>query len=312
MKLPVIAVLLSTGIAAVCGATGPDSTSFQFPEYAGRQLRFVSPVDGQEVVAGDSLVISLSVADGCEIELVLVAVAGRICELHDPFTETIRIDEAELGTVVLTAVGRTVTGEIAGSYDVSVEVVTRAGLVGIFPFSHQGRIHGIGCVSSLVIFGRYADGVERDLTELGTSYSVVAGSDIVCVTADGVVVGRRPGEAVVRVGHGGHELELPFLVGDGDCPNNTPQVGFATTVVCGSGQETCLQASQVRDFDECIGEALDPDRIHWKLESESGITEGRGYEFCFRPEKPGDGLLTLKVTDSHGASAWTMSVVEIR
>ncbi len=312
MKFPALAILFSICAASVGAAADQDSTVYGMPDYAGRQLRFTSPVDGQEVAAGDSLVVSLSVADSCDIDLILVVVPGGIFTLYDPFKETIKIGESEIGEISFSALGKTKSGEMVASYDIAIEVVSREELLEIFPTYHSERIYGVGCTSSLNIYGKYANGIKRDITKQGTSYTVMDGSEIVCVTADGIVVGRKPGMAVVLVAHGHHKLEVPYTVGEEDCHNNTPQAHLPSLIECELGKETCLDASQVRDFDECIGEEIDPNLIHWKVELESGISEGRGYEFCFLPEHVGNGLVWLEVFDSHGASSKTFSMIEVQ
>ena len=312
IRLLLSAILLSVCFAAVGANTDQDPPTAGIAEYAGRHLRFISPIDGQRIVAGDSLSIALSVAEGYEVNLIFVVLPGGMIELTHPFSKKILIDEEVIGEITFSALGKTQSGEMVASNDVSIEILSGDELLEIVPRYSHGQIHGVGCTSSLSIAGIYSSGIERDLTEHATFYSVVEGSDVVCVMEDGVVVGRHPGEAVVLVVHEDHELEVSFTVGDGDCSNNRPQAELPPLIECELGIEACLDASLVRDFDSCFGEALDPNLIQWTVVMESGVIQGRGYQFCFLPEKVGDGIVKLEVTDSHGATSMTMSVVVVR
>ena len=312
MMLTTIAIILAASALAAGGPAPGDSTGIHLPEYAGRQLRFISPDDGQEVVAGDSLLISLSVPDGVEFETILVASTGMFYPLRKPFRVMTLIDESTIGKMTFKALGKTTTDELMASYDVTIDVVSAGKLLEIAAWQPPERIYGVGRIESLYIRGRYEGGVERWITDHGTSYAVASGADVVCVTDDGIIVARKTGGAVVRVSHGDFAIELPIIVEDGPRLNNPPLAALPDLVEGRPGQEICLDASAVRDLDECLGEMLDPALMHWKLEFNDRVYEGDGYEFCFTPEDPGDGAVYFDVTDPHGATSQTFAMIEVR
>ena len=282
-------------------------------EYGGRHIRFAAPYDGQYVVAGDSLVIELVTDGGVDLDSAFVVFPGGMLMLSPPFKGMLKIPDDAIGEMELSALGTTSSGEMVSSIDIKISIgVGETELLEIVSEETDLYLLGPRCYRSLNIIGRYTDGVERNLTEEGAQYSVVEGGDVVCVTGEGVVIGRSSGQAMVSVAFGGHTLEIPVVVEDGDCGNNPPSADLASLIEATVGKRICIDASAVKDFDMCLGEVLPPDDIVWKVEFDDSTYEGRGFEFCFVPENVGDGLVRLEVTDSHGASSWTMSMIEVR
>ena len=288
------------------------STESVVPEFAGEAIHFVSPTDGQRVVAGDSLLVQLMVDEGVELSNLLVSFRGGMMILDAPYRQKILIDAEQIGTMEFGALAKTVSGHMVSSPTVFIEVVAgKAELVSISDRSSTSYIYGPGCIESLYIYGTYADGVERDLTDYGTHFSVVEGSDRVCVTEDGVVVARSPGTAVVLAENSGHEVRIPITVMDGDCANNPPKADLQHEYAGKVGEELCFDAAGVRDFDTCLGEPLNPDLFYWRVSLQSDEYEGHGYTFCIVPEQAGFGLVQLEVTDVHGAKSTTVAMVRV-
>jgi hypothetical protein len=282
------------------------------PEYAGERVHFVSPAEGQEVVAGDSLAVELAVEDGLSLSVLLVTYPGGMMMLDPPYRTKLWIDPTRIGPMEFSALGKTAAGEIASSPSVTVLIGPGAAeLVALTAHFDNQVLYGPGCLESLDIYGSYTDGIERELTGFRTRYSVVEGMDLICVTDDGVVVGRASGKAVVLVSHGDRELRIPVTVLDGECGNNPPHANLPREFAGRVGQELCLDAPGVFDHDSCLGESLDPAQYRWTLHFESEVHEGTGAVLCFTPDRPGTGVVSLKVTDQHGASSQTAATVRV-
>ena len=313
MKPPILfLLLLCLAGPATAQSTEPVPPAEWLPDYAGRLLRFASPTEGQSVVAGDSITIALDIEQGDELEFAMIVLPGQTMVLTPPFSSVFGIDASALGPLTFSALGKTSAGGMVTSHDVTIEIVAGDdALLDLVAGQHDGVIGGIGCTQSLWILGRYESGIKRDLPAQHVAYSVIRGPDVVCVTATGIVVGRQLGEAVVRAAYGGRDLDLAFKVVAGTCDNNAPQANLPPLLAGRPGSELCLDASMVWDLDTCLGEELDPGRIHWKVEQGGEVLEGNGFTFCFTPREAELGLVTLEVTDAHGASSWTMAVLEI-
>lgn len=311
-QLNLILVIICLAGSAIAQPTEPVPTPEGFPDYAGRRLRFVSPTEGQTVVAGDSITIKLDVDQGFELEFATIVLPGRGLVLTPPFSSVIGIDASELGPLTLAALGKTTAGEMVNAHDVTIEIIAGDdALIELVAGQKDGVIGGVGCYHSLWIFGRYESGIERELPAQYVAYSVVRGPEMACVTATGIVVGRQPGVAVIRAAFGGRDVELAFEVMAGPCGNNAPNAELPPLFTGRPGSELCMDASMTWDLDACLGEELDPGLIHWKVEQAGDVLEGDGFTFCFTPKEDGLGLVTLEVTDAHRASSMTMAVLEI-
>jgi len=294
------------------GAVLGQEEEWEAPVYGGQKVAFVLPVDGQQVTAGDSLTIEMRVEEGIELTSMMVVFTGGGLVMEPPYRKRLWIDESRIGAMELTAMAFTTNGEMITAPNISVVIGTgEASLVSLSYRDFSDRLYGPGSIASLTIYGEYSDGVRRDLTDLDTYFSVADGSEFVCVTDEGVVIGKAPGEAVIFVEHGEHEVRIPVKVGDGQTGNNPPHVDLASEYVGVVGEELCFDDAVAYDFDACIGEPLNPDQFNWSVMFESVEHQGSGQTFCFTPHQAGHGVVRLQVVDMHGASSMTMASIMV-
>ena len=308
-------VLLFVAFTAGASAAEPlqkSSAADSLPPFAGIALRFVTPASGQRVAAGESLDVVIEVDHDVKLETAMVSYFGGGLLLQTPFRGRILIPRDRIGIMTLSALGKTTAGEMVISTSVNLEVEVRdARLLEIVPSEKHPELLGPGDVVLMRIYGEYSDGIKREVTNYQTSFTVVDGVEIACVTDDGAIIGRSPGAASVMVGNGALETLVPVIVGVRKLENNPP-LAFLQYLYEGTlGETLCFSASGSRDYDACLGEPLGEESFQWELTSVSGTFEGVGREFCITPERVVRALLVLTVTDRHGATSKTTAIVVI-
>jgi hypothetical protein len=282
------------------------------PVFVGLDIRFISPVEGQKVTAGDSVDVILKIDTGHELEMIMVAFSGGGLMMEPPFRQKLAIPRNKIGTMSFMAIGTTAAKEMISSRSVNIEVgVGEAELTAIALFDETPRLTGPGDVRSMIVYGEYSDGVRRDITDYKTLYSIAEGSEAACVTHDGIIVGRTAGTASILVKHGGVEKIIRVNVGDRPQQNNPPQPVLQEMYEGAAGKRLCVSALDSRDHDACRGEPLTEESFQWRVDFDSTSIEGAGSEFCFTPDKAGMGMLMLVVTDKYGASSETFAMVVI-
>ena len=307
-----VALAMLVALLPAGGTHSQEPDASGIPEFAGELLRIAQPLGGQNVFAGDSMDVVVEVVGDVQLELVSIVLPGGAAFLNaPPFRLTFQIPIEHLGPLTLSALGKTTDGQLVSGPYVTVEVGVRAALDRISASEETVRIAGPGDVRRVRVFGHYADDVERDIT-YRTSYEVVEGGDLACVTDRGEIVGRAAGDAVVRVRDGGYEDDVRVIVGSRPRQNNAPDATLSGRYKGHAGEEICISARDCSDLDACLGEELSADSLRWQLVFDSATYEGVGWEFCLVPEKPGFGMLELTVTDRHSASskAYAMVVIE--
>jgi hypothetical protein len=290
-----------------------DSDAFGIAEYAGEALRIAQPLGEQEVFAGDSMAVVVEIVGDVEVELVIVVFPGGAAFLDKPpFRTAIQIPIEDVGPMTIGALGKTTDGHMVSAPDVTVDVDVRARLDRISTHDESLSLDGPGDVCSIRVSGHYNDDVTRDITNYHTSYKVITGGELACVTDRGVIVGRAPGDAVVHVSHGTYDKTVHVTVGGLARQNNAPDATLLKTYQGSAGTELCISARDCSDVDACLGEALSAESFRWTLDFDFAKYEGVGWEFCLVPKEAGYGFLELTVTDRHDASSSTFATVVIK
>lgn len=313
IRAVLVYLIAVVAIAAGAQTNDQEESNIGLPSYAGELISFLRPTGGQKIVAGDSITIELSVPDSVTIDYLAALCGSAMYELASPYVLRVPTRNDVLGEMTLSAIGKTAGGEMVTSEHVAVELVSGGDeLLGLRAPVHSGFIGGVGCAASLYVKGEYSSGAERELPADSLTYTVTEGVEIVHVARDGAIVGLRAGRAKVLVRYQSSDLELEFRVGDHVCSNNEPLVVLPSAIDAMLGEEACLAALDIDDYDTCIGDTIEPANVVWTVEFEHGKYEGNGYEFCFTPEEVGYGIVKLEVSDMRGGTSLDITTIEVR
>jgi hypothetical protein len=198
----------------------PDHTRSQSPAIAAGTLRIVSPVNGAEVFAGDTIQVEV-IADGGFIPATVAAVLGDSFADSDtsPFTIAIAVPARALGPTRLIAVGTDASDQSILSNLVVVNVRTNARLDEVNVVTRNPFLFGIGRKRQLAVTGIFDDAITRDLTSpiVGTQF-LSSNPGIVAVSPTGVITSVAPGIATVVAQNGSVQDSVSVTV----VPNAAP------------------------------------------------------------------------------------------
>jgi len=196
----------------------------QFPEEASG-FSLTSPAPKTIVEAGSLVQTTLDPANAGPLAGVMFTAYGEKDRLlgaqfvlRPPFTWALQLPPDYVGPATITAAGK-FSGQQAeappeAAATIFVKLPGSVTLMGIRSGDDKKSfVMRPYAVSKLSIFGRYSDGMERDVSseEAGTTYDST-NKTIVLVNAQGYVTARGAGRAQVIVKNGGHTLQLHVTV----------------------------------------------------------------------------------------------------
>lgn len=308
-RLVVALIMISVGVDGADGqaARGAAGT----PDFGGL-VRFAYPADGQIVAPGDSLDFAIEYDGDSPIVFAMVAYPGGALLLENTLRGKLLVLPEWIGPVGLSAIGKTASGSVVGSRNVTINVAVSDTMV----FAIELRppilsLAGPGSVGSVSVVGKYRDGVSRDITDYRTSFETMTGPGIVCVMRDAAVVGRVSGTAEILVTHGGLVDTLRVDVGDASRRNNVPHASLEEMYEARVGDTICFTADGCWDYDACVGEPLVESAYTWTLTHNDVVRHGSGSAFCHRFDESGFGTIMLKVTDAQGDSSMTAGMIVV-
>jgi hypothetical protein len=258
-------------------------------------LRIVSPAEGAEVFAGDSLSVQVA-ADGGFVPVSVAAVVGDSFTTSEtaPFTVTLSVPPEALGATKLVALASNASDQSVVSNLVVLNVKTRAAINRVNVVNRDPFLFGIAKLRHLTVTGIFGDGVTRDITSpaVGTVYRS-SNPAIVTVSPDGTVSSVAPGIATVIAQNGNVQDSITVTV----TPNATPRAsaGADVALVCAQpGSTVPVRLDGTGSFDP----DGDPLTFTW-LENGAQIASGPAPEIAL---VPGIHAITLVVSDG-GTSA---------
>jgi pimeloyl-ACP methyl ester carboxylesterase len=161
-----------------------------------------SPATGSGAVAGGTVTVTVTPPTGSGITSVLVVGAGTAeIDSAAPFEITLPIPATALGAFSIAAFGDNGSGDIYVSDPLELKVTVPAALQSLVIAPADPVLTSVGATMPLVVVGKYADGLDRDVTAASTFLS--ADSSTVSVSGLGVMTATGIGNTTIVAQFGG-------------------------------------------------------------------------------------------------------------
>lgn len=198
-----LAALLGAGLLLVTRLHGQAQLSTLFD--------VLSPQEGQVYAPGDTIIVTIQPKAGVVLRIASVTSSIGLVEITQaPFTMRLLVPQDRLGPAALLITGIPQGGNGQSVYR-NIEIQTAIPLLEIKLSPHTMRLVASGTSTlfpslsqgRLIIRGRYADGVERDITYDAQTAIVADNTTVATVDPSGVVTAVAPGQTIIRVSNRG-------------------------------------------------------------------------------------------------------------
>jgi len=160
-------------------------------------VTITSPASGTVVAPGQSVNVTLVANSGVTLSSVLL-VGPSVAQVDSapPFEIMFQVPFEAVGDYVISAAGTDGAGQYYSSNQVTLVVQPSAALVSLSIAPDSPVLFGAGDTLQLAVVGSYSDGVDRDVTDLGTIFDS-ANPGIATVSGTGLVTAVTTGAVLV-------------------------------------------------------------------------------------------------------------------
>lgn len=278
----------------------------EMPDFAGITVDIANPSGSLTLTSGDSVLVD--VVPFRDVSTVVVTYPGGALFMDSTLTGYVPTDLSMNGPFQLSALALMDDGTVGRSEPVTITVrpPLTVTLDGIEVTPPTVSLPGIGSVLALRVVGDYSDGVQRDVAAQASGTTYTAFDPGVISVTDGVLRGEGPGATVMAVQKGAFIEVVTIEVGDAPEVNNQPHALAGGPYQICNGDGVVLDASSSYDFD---GDQL---TYAWDLNGDGQFGDLVGpTPFYSPPYIADDRLVGLRVTDSHGASSFDYTAIQV-
>ncbi len=130
-------------------------------------LAITSPETGTMVQPGQAVSVAVTPSQGLELAEVLFALPGTAVTVEGPLEAMIVIPENLVGPIEVTAVGKTLEGDVVLSTPITLDVQPATPLEALRIEPRKPILFGSGASLDLLVIGTYEDGTTRDVSSRG-------------------------------------------------------------------------------------------------------------------------------------------------
>lgn len=177
-------------------------------------LAITSPVDGQIVVGGNSITVTVESVTPFEAGRVMLLSEFNVSVLEQsPFEFELIVPDDHVGALSLSAIGEDAFGNFGTTESVVAIAEAPATLMGISISPDEVFLNGFDDRRNLQVTGQYDDEIARDISDpsTGTVYTS-ADPAIVSVTSDGVLRPRSDGVTTIIASNGSLQSSISVEV----------------------------------------------------------------------------------------------------